>query len=162
VRKRNYWVEGIAAAIALFCLGVFLFPVFAPGHPAWAHTHTQCLSQVKQLSLAMVMYADDYAERLPPTKHWNESIEPYGRSRNLIHCPVGGMGVRYGYAMHHSLSEAKLAMIPEPAERRMLFDSVIRRANATSDESFLPRPGRHRGANMVGFTDGHAKRVYTE
>ena len=54
---------------------------------------TQCLNNLRQLQLAMHMYADDFEDRLPPRSYrsgavWIDKLEPYYGDRNLLRCPV--------------------------------------------------------------------------
>jgi prepilin-type processing-associated H-X9-DG protein len=152
---------GIAVVVALG-IGAVLYPVSTcGGHPS---DLTQCLSRVRGAGLALSMYVADTDDRFPPADHWNEAIGPYSPKSepDFLHCPAGGTGARYGYAMHRSLSLARLTSIEDLAARLAIFESVVCRANAVGDESYLPRPGRHDGVNIVGYVDGHAKRIRNE
>lgn len=54
---------------------------------------TQCLSNIRQLQLALQMYADDYDDRLPPRSYqsgavWVDKLESYYSDRSVLRCPV--------------------------------------------------------------------------
>lgn len=54
---------------------------------------TQCLNQVRQLQLAIQMYADDHEDHLPPRSYqsgavWTDLMQPYYQNRAIIRCPV--------------------------------------------------------------------------
>lgn len=54
---------------------------------------TQCLNNLRQLQLAIQLYADDFDDRLPPRSYqsgaiWIDKLEPYYGDHNLLRCPV--------------------------------------------------------------------------
>jgi prepilin-type N-terminal cleavage/methylation domain-containing protein len=64
MRRRGFTLIEFLVVIAIIAiLAAILFPVFART-PAKAR-QTSCLSNQKQLSLALLMYADDWDETLP-------------------------------------------------------------------------------------------------
>jgi prepilin-type processing-associated H-X9-DG protein len=86
----------VIALIAI--LAAILFPVFASAREA--ARRTVCLSNVKQIGAATLMYAQDYDEMLPPGGHgvihfgdpgrppsFLGSIIPYMGSHALFSCP---------------------------------------------------------------------------
>ncbi len=52
---------------------------------------SSCQSNLKQISLGLLQYAQDYDERLPlntsPTRDWVHLINPYTKSCPILHCP---------------------------------------------------------------------------
>jgi len=65
-RKGFTLIELLVVIAIIAILAAILFPVFAQARAA--ARKTSCLSNVKQLSLGMLMYAGDYDERFPS---WN-------------------------------------------------------------------------------------------
>jgi len=49
---------------------------------------TSCESNMKQLSLAMHMYAMDNSGRMPPTYNAFDSLMPYAKNREVFKCPA--------------------------------------------------------------------------
>jgi prepilin-type processing-associated H-X9-DG protein len=94
----------VIAIIAI--LAAILFPVFAKAREK--ARQTSCLSNVKQLSLGLLMYAQDYDESIPhrrisgagcsgplPVVNWQQLIYPYVKNTQIFTCPSnpgGGCG----------------------------------------------------------------------
>ena len=93
MRRSGFTLIELLVVIAIIAiLAAILFPVFARAR-AKAHANT-CLSNVKQLTLGVLMYANDYDERFPgamtgwaygPT--WKGQIYPYVKNAQLFQCP---------------------------------------------------------------------------
>jgi prepilin-type N-terminal cleavage/methylation domain-containing protein len=78
----------VIAIIAL--LAAILFPVFAQAREK--ARQASCLSNVKQLALGVLMYAQDFDERLPQTQNdsfvlWPDLIAPYVKNNQIRICP---------------------------------------------------------------------------
>ena len=70
-RARDY---GVSAFVVLI-ISAILAPVF---HGAKAAaTNTTCISNLKQLGLAQILYAEDNHDRLPPATVWQEATKSY-------------------------------------------------------------------------------------
>lgn len=124
-----------------------------------------CLSNVKQSSLGLIMYADDENDRFPLRDLWMDATLPYVKREEIWHCPSVPKGV-YGYAFNGALTRIKVTKLDEPGAIPMIYDSVNPLRNASDLCASLPLPGRHgkndggeAGRNMVGFADGHAKAI---
>jgi prepilin-type processing-associated H-X9-DG protein len=90
-------------------LAAILFPVFARAREK--ARQSSCLSNMKQIALGVLMYAQDYDERLPMQHHvsdtsdptrllrpegncfWFVRVEPYLKNEQILQCPSG----RYDY-----------------------------------------------------------------
>ena len=95
-KRRGFTLIELLVVIAIIAiLAAILFPVFAAAREK-ART-TGCLSNVKQLLLAALMYASDYDGTLPCDYHVSNSstthirlvtaMEPYIRNRQIWYCP---------------------------------------------------------------------------
>ncbi|MCC6729426.1 MAG: prepilin-type N-terminal cleavage/methylation domain-containing protein [Chthonomonadales bacterium] len=69
MRKRGFTLIELLVVIAIIAiLAAILFPVFARAREQ--ARKTSCLSNVKQISLALLMYTQDADECLPMTNYW--------------------------------------------------------------------------------------------
>ena len=142
-------------------LAAVLFPVFSQAR--LAATKAQALSNMKQSSLALVMYTADYDDRLPVAAHWTDLVLPYTKNEDVFKAAYFKHKdpKAYGVAFRKSLSRKETALISDLNAWAMVFDSTILSRNAASELDTLPSPERYgsgsRAANMIGFLDGHAK-----
>lgn len=144
--------QGIAVAglclSALWCvflpiLAAILFPAFAKARERASQSY--CLSNEKQIALAMLMYAQDYDERLPRANaEWTDLLTPYLQNVQVFVCPAGG-DRGYGYAYHDALRGKSLRAILHPSATVALYESADRHS---------PHFPHHEGANLA-YVDGH-------
>jgi prepilin-type N-terminal cleavage/methylation domain-containing protein/prepilin-type processing-associated H-X9-DG protein len=99
-RRNGFTLIELLVVIAIIAiLAAILFPVFAQAREK--ARQTQCLSNVKQLGTALIMYVQDYDETLPQhagdvggdflapaaTSNWAKAIVPYSKNASLLKCP---------------------------------------------------------------------------
>ena len=170
----------VIAIIAL--LAAILFPVFATAREKGRSA--SCTSNLKQLGLGMLQYAQDYDEILPwdysyygtPTDahYWAEVIYPYVRDNDVYICPstqgLGGFNalsystVYYdsSYGLNYNAFQVgiglPLSAIPKGDALIMLCDATApsgqSAAQVTYYTNFAPR---HLNGSNFAFCDGHAK-----
>jgi len=117
-----------------------------------------CLSNMRQLALAIIMFAQDYNECLPNASVWMDSLDPYIKSKVLFHCP-SDIGHDYSYALNSAVASKSLRSFDDPANTVLLFESSSGRKNASDPLTSLCDPPRHGSGNNFAFVDGHAKFV---
>jgi len=105
-----------------------------------------CLSNGKQLALAVLMRTQDYDEVMPP-KDWVPAVFPYFKNRSMLTCPLDTAG-RVTYSFNAALAGKSLAIFQWPADTVAVYEG----ANGVLDF-------RHGGKAMVGFVDGHCKMI---
>src|SRR5581483_10176820 len=99
VRKGFTLIELLVVIAIIAILAAILFPVFAQAREA--ARKTACLSNMKQLSLGWLMYAQDYDETYPmsaqcspgcpePMVFWTELVDPYVKSGSNAKNQYGG------------------------------------------------------------------------
>jgi prepilin-type N-terminal cleavage/methylation domain-containing protein len=149
-------IEVMAVLVVLVVIALICFPVFACG---CASPGTACMSNIKQSGLSVTMYIDDNNDRFPEASTWIDRLKPYSKNEGIFQDREGVKDGSYGYAFRKTASSIDLAEIRSPAEFIIVFDSTLMGRNATSELWSLPHPGRHKGADIVCFADGHAKRL---
>ena len=90
--RRGFTLIELLVVIAIIAiLAAILFPVFAKAREK-ART-TACLSNLKQVGLAFIMYSQDYDEKYVgcytgyPYYTWPGALYPYVKSEKLFDCP---------------------------------------------------------------------------
>ena len=86
-------IELLVVIAIIAILAAILFPVFAQAREQ--ARKTSCLSNVKQMGLAMLMYTEDYDENLPLDLTvnsqnfftWQDLIQPYAKNYGIVICP---------------------------------------------------------------------------
>ncbi len=144
MQHRGFTLIELLVVIAIIAiLAAILFPVFARAREK--ARQTSCLSNVKELTLGILMYAQDYDERMPPRYYryvsttpggpnWcDHLVQPYIKNTQVTRCP-STEEKSYGYAQDY-LNWCKLASIGSPAETVVLCD-VKRSFNSSGGQSF--------------------------
>ncbi|MDW8103986.1 MAG: prepilin-type N-terminal cleavage/methylation domain-containing protein [Armatimonadota bacterium] len=86
-------IELLVVIAIIAILAAILFPVFAQAREK--ARHATCLSNMRQMGLAVNMYIQDYDERFPLDSHtgtnapwvWLRTLEPYTKNKLLYRCP---------------------------------------------------------------------------
>jgi hypothetical protein len=154
-RRIKVW-EILACAATVGVVAFLLWPVTTDQNWPIAKTEA-CRSNLKQASLALILYSSDWNDHLPQARAWVDMSEPYAKKDGPFHCSEVPPGA-YGYAMNPNVTSIKLT--DSPSEVALIFDSTHLEKNAVAGLDSLPSPGRHHGHNLMAFTDGHAKSLY--
>jgi len=91
--RRGFTLIELLVVIAIIAiLAAILFPVFARAREK--ARQTSCLSNIKQIGLATLMYVQDYDERMPRFRGGNANdagvhkmIYPYMKNLQMFYCP---------------------------------------------------------------------------
>ncbi len=84
-------IELLVVMAIIAILTAILFPVFARAREN--ARRTSCMSNLKQISLGWLMYAEDYNGRLPfyPVGGVMEFVFPHVKSSQIFQCPSSGL-----------------------------------------------------------------------
>lgn len=114
-------------------------------------TRASCASNLRQLGMGVMMYAQDYDDRYPLANSWQGGVMPYVRNTQVFVCPDRGMPNSYAY--NSILNGLRAKALTTPSATPMLFDSGLGINNGSDRlQSFLPV---HSGFGNVAFADGH-------
>ena len=107
-----------------------------------------CLSNLKQVVLGLLMFASDYDNAFKVTSDgWVESLKPYVKNMSLFHCP-DAPGTGTSYTLNPSILGKSINAFTRPDETVLLYEGQ------DGNLEF-----RHEGQAVVGFVDGHCKLV---
>ena len=184
--RRGFTLIELLVVIAIIAiLAAILFPVFAKAREK--ARQTSCLSNIKQIGLGNMMYAQDYDEIFMPfcqNGGWGalggcyysqDYLYPYTRNHQIWICPSSTRSCRpscfqapYGDYGYHcpTLSRAKVASILAPAEVMMFIECEAAPASPNNccgnvQGWWSPRTnwikGWHNDGTNLVYCDGHAK-----
>jgi len=110
-----------------------------------------CLSNVKQLALALIILAADYDDVIKiDLSRAKKGLNPYLKNDDRWHCPEGPKGT-VAYTINPKVVNIPMAKIAEPANTVLIYEGSKGQLNF-----------RHQGKAAVGFVDGHAKMIDAE
>ncbi|HAH85958.1 MAG: prepilin-type N-terminal cleavage/methylation domain-containing protein [Armatimonadota bacterium] len=180
--KKGFTLIELLVVIAIIAiLAAILFPVFAQAREKGRQA--ACTSNVKQISQAILMYAQDYDDSYLITDesagfcHWYKLLQPYIKSDNVFKCPsfmnqdnsATAHNIATDYIINayccHGTSMAKILNPADQiciAERAKNHDDEDYHAFTVDGEAPDGWEGaiaadRHNGGAVYGFCDGHAK-----
>ena len=142
-RRPGFTLIELLVVIAIIAiLAAILFPVFARAREK--ARQTSCLSNVKQLGLGLMMYAQDYDETYLGSTYWQSKncdsgtfwgncLTPYVKNQQIFICPSYKRNgtftynnwtfpVRPSYGWNTNLSFETLAVLEEPANTVAIAD----------------------------------------
>jgi prepilin-type processing-associated H-X9-DG protein len=121
-----------------------------------AAMNTVCLANVNQIGRALGLYQGDNDYRMPLDR-WTEAIGGYVGSREVYNCPE--LAEPYGYSMSLHVRGLDVSTV-DAARVVSLFDGPGGK-DSVGDASKVRY--RHDGKYaVVGFLDGHARRMFPE
>ncbi|MBI5834835.1 MAG: DUF1559 domain-containing protein [Armatimonadetes bacterium] len=172
-RRQAFTLIELLVVIAIIAiLAAILFPVFAKAREK--ARQSSCLSNEKQIAIAVMQYSQDYDETYPRVwtatygpgggaRDWKNDVDPYLKSTQVFVCPSKkAQAAGYGYSWWLATANGRaLAEIVEPV-RTCLFNEIIQAVDRSwpwgfgTDLRFEPEARHLEGCNM-GFCDGHVK-----
>ena len=170
----------IEAVIVIAIIGItaaLLFPIFASSHHYDSDRKSSCISNLKQIGLGFLQYAQDYDEKFPPIAnasagYWAGSLRPYIKSWQLFQCPTDETAKPKTTDYYYN---ARLASLSEKSLSAPVATLLAGEGTGDSSTSYhlaqLPpiwrtdqsSPAhRHLDAANYLFADGHVKPLRAE
>jgi prepilin-type N-terminal cleavage/methylation domain-containing protein/prepilin-type processing-associated H-X9-DG protein len=127
-------IELLVVIAIIAILAAILFPVFAKAKAR--ALQTACLSNCKQIGLALQEYIDDWDGSMPalPTGYhqvwdnppgtdpgWMKRIDPYVKSIQIFRCPADGVH-RFSYSMNWQAANTGRDMVRYPTKFIHVFE----------------------------------------
>ena len=137
-------IELLVVVAIVAVLGAVLFPTFAKSREK--ARQSSCSSNMKQIALALQMYARDYDGYLPAAYGWQDLVMPYIKNEQVFACPTRTTPKPH-YALSPYVAGRNLGEIADPDTTVMLYEV---------GEGGQPIFPHNDGANY-GFVDGHVK-----
>ena len=168
--KRNAFtlIEALVV-IAVVCIGAAFFLVPPHRHNLDRARRASCQSNLKQIGLAFIQYAQDADEHAPPISNWTQLLQPYLKSEEIFHCPSaeGNKSGATDYYLNAQLagadkklgSNAKSSftiLCGEGADDQNASYNLSRLPNGWRTDENSPAWRHLEGANYL-FADGHVK-----
>ncbi len=174
--RKGFTLIKLVVVIAIIILAAILFPVFARAREK--ARQSSCLSNVKQINLAILQYVQDYDETMPLFLHSGinltaqSRVQPYIKNMQIWVRPSGSdeyyyywdnpngtgavTGPKGSYGYNRQVSTELLAEIEHPVETGVWADCQ-KRLTHLYDNSRFRTVGRHNEGGNMAFADGHAK-----
>jgi hypothetical protein len=148
----------VSAIMLLFCVP-FIATTAGLTLPALAKAKSKaqtinCVSNMKQIGLAVRIYASDRNDTFPPAETWNDAIQQNVGNPKVFQCPGdrGGQRSSYGYnAKLSGLKEDKVS--PQTV---MIFECRGGWNFSGGPQDVLTH---HGNTHVVGFVDGSVQQV---
>lgn len=156
-RQKGFTLIELLVVIAIIAiLAAILFPVF--GRARDNARRTSCLSNLKQMGLAFMQYAQDFDEVMPQTSWnpggscgsvnngcafwWMDAVQPYVKSTQLFTCParsksIGNGGIDYNqYVPFETRAAGNLKQFGNYGINGAYYDVAV--TPATTPPTFRP------------------------
>ena len=153
--------QGKGLAIAGICVSA-LFILLAPaillpliGKAKHEADRSQCVNHVKEIGLAVRLYADENEGQCPPAINWCDAILPNLPKPESLRCPRRN-GLKSGYALNRRVAGRTISSIPP--DTVMIFETG-KGWNASGGQDDLLPDSPHGHHFVIGFADGSVRQV---
>ncbi len=133
----------MSLVVVIPIMAAILFPVFARAREN--ARRAECQSNLKQISLGILQYTQDYDEHYPTgttMAEWKPKLMPYlNGNEQIFVCPTH-TGANESYEINPALSGLELGKINSPSQTPMIYE---------------PDSALHLDGSNMAFADGHVK-----
>ncbi len=177
MRRGFTLIELLVVMAIISILASILFPVFS--RAIEKAKSTACLSNIKQIQMATMMYSQDYDGLYPGLPYipaggtsviaWDDMLLPYTENKQIVACPTL-QGAPVGYAINFWIIGTGGANAKKSAEKITFADATepvswymfpVGVADPDPDGNAATAGSnpaiRHREGANFAFADGHAK-----
>lgn len=110
-----------------------------------------CLSNLRQIGLALMLYMQDHDEYFPPKADaYVDKITTYTKTKQVFTCPLDPAGTT-SYSFNSGIAGVALAVITNPAKTVLVYEGKDGKLDY-----------RHDGQAHVAFADGHVRAIKPE
>ena len=145
-------VSGVMLFMAIPILAGLMLPALAKAKSRASTIN--CVSNMKQVGLAIRLYAMEHNDTFPPAATWCDAIMPSLGSPRAMMCPFDRNGARCDYGFNAKLDGLKEGQVnPQTV---MVFEC---RGGWNLSGGRADMMTRHGGSYTVGFADGSVRQV---
>lgn len=160
--RRSRWmaIVGLVSSALSIMPSVMMISEVQSGR-MYKDSEYRCISNMKQIGLAMRLYADDNDGKWPSASHWRPLVQGYTSKENNVFQCLSATDKLYSYGMNINTSGIVDLTFSNPAKTAATFDCSLRRYNAFGGREsvdFRHKNGHTNIANFA-FVDGHASAV---
>jgi hypothetical protein len=116
-----------------------------------------CRSNLKQLSIALEMYCQDWNDHCPPAAGWDRELYPYIKNPGVFVCGGDTRGSGF-YALNANIAGRHLPTALRGPGTVAFFETNLTRSTS-GGVSLLADPPRHVFGNSYAFLDGSVRRL---
>lgn len=168
IGKSNGQLKGRGLAISGMIVSSLMLLVFlgaaagvlipALAKAKYQRQNSDCIGNVKKITLAIRLYADEHEGKCPPAPKWCDDITPNLDGRQILECPQRH-GSQGAYGFNARLAGRTLSAIPP--DTVMIFETDKGWNTTGGNGEVVTRPPH--GRNFVfGFADGSVREVNKE
>lgn len=158
MKKVDPYVHGfnpLFLATLLVSLAVFVY-LFLPDLLGQRGPKTRCISNLKQLSTSLHIYADAHDQRMPASE-WADVVNSYAQDWELHTCDkVKARRLKWGYAFNWSFLGVETDEVTDPSKSVLLFETDALAKSVIANLAALGTP-RHGDRVIVSFFDTSTK-----
>ncbi len=115
-----------------------------------------CRGNLRQVGVALRVYALDHDGKLPDAKTWTDAIAPFLDNAAALRCPPDAQDVKSSYAMNSALSGAQLSTLNQPEKRVLLYESTTKESNVNGTGATMPEKAPRPAGYLVLMANGDA------
>ena len=171
MRRGFTLIELLVVMAIISILASLMFPVFSRARGK--AVETACLSNIYQINLAAIMYAQDNDGMMcPGDGPWGETLQPYIKNYDVLRCSLKPQ-YPAGFALNYWMSAHNISDVDYPVQVIIFADATVPAAwylypktvadpdpdgNPDTVGSTLDFRHNNESANF-SFCDGHCKRM---